>query len=444
MLPRILLNVNRHQEYHFGKMGGRWSYVSGAMMSTVNLTKLLAIPLLLALPLPQASSQTAGRKAQAVLNESGLNDEFALEKGPRFLLPRQQQALVDQVIEEMKKGYGGTLVTKKGPDNALDSSFFLSRYLREFSTLQNKSRLKDYDYRFEIILARASEYPTMLDDPRLDWDVYRALLSYEQFSADADQYQSGTGSSLVFKELDSAKDLAWMYIERQSDRLMHDKARQKWWVDHLVQGIHSSTRSRVNRWYLLQLCFLADPSRKPISEPKPQDNRKTQTRTPSPDDPFLMVLADTKPPAFKDALHMISGPLGLSFEVWGIDPEKMPPARILAVSLEMTKWPTDRSLIIGQESWSKRDGGGTLEYNVQFFHYVGQRAPYSHVSFPRDRKDGIFFFCFNKRLYVWPKEEMDSGVLQIAKVAGLIDDAMWAQLTSTQGFHQLKTTLTSY
>ena len=148
------------------------------MLSTVNVTKLLSIPLVIALLIPQSSSQTVGRKTQPDQNDNELNDEFALEKGPRFLLPRQQQAVVDQVIEEMKKGYGGTLVTKKGPDDALDSSFFLSRYLREFSSPENKSSLKDYDYRFERILARASEYPTMLDDPRLDWDLYRALLLY--------------------------------------------------------------------------------------------------------------------------------------------------------------------------------------------------------------------------------------------------------------------------
>ena len=138
---------------------------------------------------------------------------------------------------------------------------------------------------------------------------------------------------------------------------------------------------------------------------------------------------------------MIAGPLGLSFEVWGIDPGKMPPARTLTVSLEMAKWPTDRSRIIGQESWSDPEAE-TLEYGVPFFHIFGQRAPYSHVSIPHDRNDGVFFFSFNKRLYVWSKAEMDGGVLQMAKIAGLIDDAMWAQLASTQGLHQLKTTLT--
>ena len=62
-------------------------------------------------------------------------------------------------------------------------------------------------------------------------------------------------------------------------------------------------------------------------------------------------------------------------------------------------------------------------------------------SVPADRKDGVFFFSFNKHLYVWPKAEMDGGVLKMARVAGLIDDAVWAKLTSTAGFHQLLTTV---
>jgi len=407
-------------------------------MSSMNFAKLLSIPLVIALLMPQSSSDPAGRKAQATGNDNGLDAEFAVQNGPKFLLPPQQQALVDQVIGEMKGGYGGTLVTEAGPDKTLDSSSLLSRYLREFSSLENNGGLREYDYRFERILARASEYPTMLDDPRLDWDIYRSLLLYEQFSDGTDQYQDQTRNDVVINELDSAKDLVWMYIEHQSDRLMRNETRQKWWVDHLLRGLNTPSGSRVNRWYLLQLCFLADPSLRQTSTA--DDGRKRQMRKPSAEDPFLKVRTDTKPPAFKDALHMIAEPVGLSVEVWGIDPAKMPPARILTVSLEMSKWPTDKSRIIGQESWSSPEEG-TREYRVQFFHLVGQRAPYSLLSVPQGRKDGVFFFPFNKRLYVWSKAEMDDGVLQMARVAGLIDDAMWAQLASTRALHHLQTTL---
>jgi hypothetical protein len=381
-------------------------------------------------------------KAQKKANEDELNNEFALKNGPRFILPDQQRIIVDRVIDEMKKGYGGTLVTTKGMDKALDSSAFLSRYLREFSSLEKNRGLKEYDYRFERILARASEYPVMLDDPRLDWDIYRSLLLYEQFSDGTDVYESGQwGESPSLADLDSAKDLAWMYIDHHADGLMKDKNRQKWWIDHLARGLNEPGRRRVNRWILFQLCVLADPNRRQQPQPTPDDSRKTPMRKPSAEDPFLVVKADTKPPAFEDALHMIAGPLGLSFEVWGIDPRKQPPARILAISLEMAKWPTDKSFIIGQESWSKPEEG-SHEWGVYFFHLVGRRASYSNFHTPEDRKDGVFFFTFNKRLYVWPKAEMDDGLLQMLYVEGLIDHTIWMQLVEARGLHRLKKTLT--
>lgn len=391
--------------------------------------------------LPQSPNYAVGRKVLENQKENELNGEFALQNGPRFVLPPQQQAVVEQVLDEMKKGYGGTLVTKAGPDDAIDSSAFLSRYLREFSSVKSKRALKRYDYLFERILARASEYPVMLDDPRLDWDIYRSLLLYEQFSDGTDRYQDGTGKEVTNYELDSAKDLAWVYLEHHADALAQNKKRQRWWVEHLVRGFSTPSGRRVNRWLLLQLCVLVDPNRAQISPQTPDDERKTPTRRPSQDDPFLVVQADTKRPAFKDALYAIAAPLGLSFEVWGVDPGKMSPARILTVSLEMVRWPTDRSHIIGQESWSDPKEG-TYEYGVRFFRVVDRRAPYSNASIPHERNDGVFFFSFNKRLYVWPKAEMDIGVLQMAKVAGLIDDAMWAQIANTQRLHQLKTTLT--
>jgi hypothetical protein len=403
----------------------------------MGLANLLYLPLVIALVMPQSSDYAVVNKAKAMENEPGAGDEFAVENGPKFELPSQQQGLVYQVIGEMKGGYGGTLVTS-GPDKTLDSAPFLSKYLREFSSVEHDGSAKKYDYVFELILARASEHPTMLDDPRLDWDIYRALLLYEQFSDGTDRYEERTGKDVYIHELDSAKDLAWMYIEHQSDRLMKDKARQRWWVEHLISGLTVPGGARVNRWYLLQLCLLADPSRQQTFPPT--DQRKTQMREPSAEDPFLVVQEGTKSPGFKDALHLIAEPLHLSVEVWGIDPGKMPPASILPVSLEMTKWPTDRSHKIGQESWSAPETG-TYEYRVQFFHLVGQRAPYSNLSIPADRKDGVFFFSFNKHLYVWPKAEMDGGVLKMARVAGLIDDAVWAKLTSTAGFHQLLTTV---
>ena len=378
-----------------------------------------------------------------------LNDEFALKNGPRFELPEQQQDIVDRVIAEFKRGYGGTLVVSPGPDKALDSSAFLSRYLREFASLDPDGGLKTYDYRFERILARVSTYPVTIDDPRLDWDIWRSVLAYENFSDGTDTYKEGPryeGDSPSVYEVESAKDLAWMYINRHADDLMKDGDRLQWWVDHLVSGLNEPDRSRVHRWFLLQLCALADPHQMPQLPPAPNpppapgESPEKPMRKPSPEDPFLVVQEDAKPPSFEEALHKIAGPLGISFEVWGIDPLKMFSARILPVKLEMVKWPTGMSFIIGQESWSDPEKG-SYEWGVHFFRITGRRASYSNVSIPQDRKDGVFFFPFNRRLYVWPKAEMDAGVLQMLHVAGLIDDATWTRLVEACGFHKLKTTL---
>jgi hypothetical protein len=391
---------------------------------------------------------SAAEEARKGCNDADLAGEFALKNGPQFVLPDQQKSIADRVIAKLKKGYGGTLVTAPGPDKTLDSSAFLSKYLREFSSPE-KDGIISYDYRISTILRRASEYPVMLDDPRLDWDIWRSVLVYVNSSDGKDEYTTkGPDGDPAENPVRGAKDLAWMYIEHQADRLMKNKDRQKWWIDHLIDGLNKRGSRQVNRWFLFQFCILADPSRRQLLQPIecPEDNSKPLKRKPSAIDPFLVVEKETKSPVFKDALHMIVDPLGLSFEVWGINPNKMPSARVLKIALEMVKWPTDDSYVIGQESWSTNLemflGGYYSEWGVNVGRFVGQRGNYGHISFPEDRKDGVFFFAFNKRLYVWPKAEMDAGLLQMLRVEGLIDDAMWTQLVEARGFHKLNTTLT--
>jgi hypothetical protein len=379
-----------------------------------------------------------------------LKEEFAFENGPRFDMPEEQQKLIDQTIAELKSGHGITTVPK--PDNALASSAFLSRYLREFSSVEQDGGPKNYDRLFQRINRCASQYPIMLDDPRLDWDIRRSLLVYESSSDGEDYYEEGPmyeGDSPSGHTMDNIKDLAWMYMERHADRLMKDKNRQKWWVAHLIRGLIKPVGSRADRWFLFQLCVFANPDMnlKDVPLPAPEDSNEKPLRKPMTEDPFLVVDEDTKPPSFLEALHRIADPLKLSIEVWGIDPQKLPPARILPKSLEMVKWPSDKSFIIGQESWSDPEKEphyalerGSPEWGVYGFRYVGQRAHYIHIRIPEDRKDGVFFFPFNKRLNVWPKADMDDGLLQMLKVEGIIDDSMWKLLVEARGFHGLKTT----
>ena len=164
-------------------------------------------------------------------------------------------------------------------------------------------------------------------------------------------------------------------------------------------------------------------------------------RKPSGSDPFLITKKDAKSPMFADALSEITRPLGLDFTVWGIDLHTMAPTRSLQLHLELAKWPVDDSYIIGQESWSD-DKNGPYEWGVRFYRSVGHRAAYGNVSLPsQDRKDGVYFYVFKKRLYVWPKAQMDAGVLQMLHVAGLINDVEWKRFEG-RGFKELRATLT--
>jgi hypothetical protein len=386
----------------------------------------------------------------SVALQDELKKEFALENGPQFVVPDEQQKLIDQTIAELKSGHNISTMPK--PDNALTSPAFLSRYLREFSSVEQNGGPQKYDRLLSFINRWASQYPVMMDDPKLDWDIRRSLLVYESSSDGKDYYETGPqyeGDSPSVHEIGHAKDLAWMYMECHADRLMKDKNRQKWWIDHLIRGIKNPVGSRADRWFLFQLCVFANPDMnlRDVPLPAPKDSREKPLRKPMAQDPFLVVKEDTKPPAFLEALHWIADPLNLSIEIWGIDPQRMPPTRVLPKSLEMVKWPTDKSFIIGQESWSDPEKEphyalerGSPEWGVSTFRNVGQRANYSHISIPGDRKDGVFFFSFNKRLYVWHKADMDEGLLQMLKVEGVIDSAMWKQLVESRGFHTLKIT----
>ena len=201
----------------------------------------------------------------------------------------------------------------------------------------------------------------------------------------------------------------------------------------------------MRRWLLLELCSFADPVPAP-AEAAPEEPGKDEDhipmRAPTEHDPFLVMKKGDAAPSFGEALPRIAKPLKLSFEVWG-DTKKLPATRIVTTHLQITKWPVDSSFVLGQESWSKKQRSDVeYDWGVRFFGVMGRRASYSNVSFPEpNRKDGVYFFVFNQRLYVWPKARMDAGVIRLLHVAGMMDDetlAEWEQ----KGFGGVQTTLT--
>jgi len=157
--------------------------------------------------------------------------------------------------------------------------------------------------------------------------------------------------------------------------------------------------------------------------------------------PIITIISGTydKIPSFSDAVADMASNNELSLTVLDIDPAAQPETAVKTVRLEMTKWPTDESEIINQESWSIPGSPG-YEWGVRFYRPVGRREAYSSVSFPKDRTDGVFFFVFNQRLYVWPKAKMDAAVIHMLRVANLIDTATAADF-ERRGFAPLKETL---
>lgn len=392
---------------------------------------------------------------------------FALEQGPKFVTEAAAQKRIDEVVGEMKGNYGGTLVTAP-PDSALDSPAFLSAYLRNFATVVDDD-FRTYDYCFERILARIAGAPQMLADPRLDWDVWRAFLCYENAVAHKDEYNSYRGHDTIYN-LDAAKDLLWMYLARHAVDIRKDDARRAWWLTALTHGMRPAGepehtwqlmgRRPLRSWLLLHLLATTDDVTDKTSATVPvwleyfnqelKDHSGTPIRGPTPRDPFLIVerqspfitppqrLDAPEPPRppFAAAIRDIARSQGLKYEVWGAKPSEMPPTKTAMRDLGTIRWQWAHYPVLGQESWSKE----SQWFHIGFFRPVGQRSPHVTVSFPTASEDGVFFFTHEAKLYVWPKAAMDHGAVQLLHRAKWLDDKQYAALQA-RGFHKLPTTL---
>jgi hypothetical protein len=95
--------------------------------------------------------------------------------------------------------------------------------------------------------------------------------------------------------------------------------------------------------------------------------------------------------------------------------------------------------VIDQESWSAE----RQDFRVSFSRSIGSRAGSCSVHLPaKDSADGVFFFVYNARLYIWPKSKMDDGVIQMLHLSGFIDPYS-LQKFRKQGFARLARTMSS-
>jgi hypothetical protein len=378
---------------------------------------------------PSASEQNDDREY--------LKSAFPLEKAPDFKATQAELARINAVIAEVRGGYGGTLVCDP-QDQVLDSPAFLAHYLRAFSIPDATSPegLKAYDYRFERILARVSSFPKSLDDPRLDWDVFRSFLEYEVFYCGTHEYRIGN----TIYGLDGAKDLLWGYLDRNAVAILRDKERLTWWVQHLTNGLEVPGRHPLRPWYVLLLVSETDkltPANATVEEKTAEGGIRQGLIQPTPRHPFLVITEDAEIPAgFGAAIQKIAQSQKLEHEILGIDSKKMPATKAWEVNMTGRLTQVAIEKIVDQESWSTK----RQDFQLYFFRPLGRRSAYFNVRIPpAPCDDGVFFFTYNAKLYVWPKSRMNDAAVHMLRQSQIIDPTEHERLMA-KGFKPLTPT----
>ena len=408
-----------------------------------------------------AMAQQAPAKWGPGCNKALLDGEFSLTNAPAMPCAEPQKEFIDKVIDEVagRGDFGSAIVLKKSPPPYMDTPEFTAFFLRAFA--EPTEPLDAYIYRSDLLLSRILQHMPMIEDSRLDWDMWRAWLLFEN-SADTSNFYEDRRN--VLTSLVGGRELLWNYLFHNADAILKDPKRRTWWITRLTADLEAAGGRPQRRWFLLSLLSAADPKRKALEKmPVPEKFEDTpigevSMRQPTPLDPFLIVTGKhDKIPQFSDALTKIAFNNGLSLTVLGIDPVTQPATQVYTVVLGMGKMADDQTKVINQESWSApyvhgdewrsvpkyyqlpSDAPG-YEWRIGFSSLMGRREAFPNVSFPPDRTDGVFFFVFNQRLYVWPKAKMDAAVLQMLRIANLIDDDTAADF-ERRGFAPLKETL---
>jgi len=370
--------------------------------------------------------------------KSLLETTFAMQYAPSFNESADAFSSINTVINQVRGGYGGTLVCEPKND-ILDSPAFLAYYLRAFSQpdSMDSNGLKNYDYRFERILTRLSRFPDATKDPRLDWDVFRAFLIYENSLKGQEYYYSEENGIKCGQGLSSPKDLLWSYINSNSEAILKDAKRLKWWTDNLAQDIENFGQYPLRVWYAMELVALSDqPTAKLIAEQeqaaeKSRESDKKKGKddmfpplTPNPYNLFMVIdEKDDAPRTFKEAIQKVAQSQKLGYECWGIDPDKTPAPKVLSEDLSSHGCVFGPIVnVISQESWSTKE----QYFRVSLFRPIGRRGSYYDISLPdKTSEDGVFFFTYNLTLYVWPKARMNDAVIKMLLKSNLIDETTY-------------------
>jgi hypothetical protein len=416
---------------------------------------LSAVVVCLAQLMP-AGAQEAPKGWEPGCDKALLDGEFSLAKAPEMPCSEEKKAFIDKVIDEVKSGDDRGISIAAPSKQKIENSEFTAFFLRAFADPDHE--FGPYTWHIRGLVSRldiADTREKMITDARLDWDMWRAWLLFENTAHMHDYYEVPREDGRKQRQhLHCARELLWTYLWMNSAAILKDPQRRTWWLTQLTADLEAPGGRPLRRWFLLLLLSKADAKRatleniylKPVFATRPPGEQKIYMRQPHPLDPFLLITGENpQAPPFSDALTQLALNNKLSLTVFGIDPAAQPATTVNTVSLEATWYPIDASKVINQESWSaprdttSRDRYLDYEWGRNLFP-IHDRSFFQEINFPEDRRDGVFFFVYNQRLYVWPKAKMDTAIIQMLRTAKLIDAAAAAALEK-RGFVPLKETL---
>lgn len=312
---------------------------------------------------------------------------------------------ISLVQDDMKFGYHGlgASMVCDSEDPVIDSSAFVERYLAKFGEPTN---LRDYNYQFERLLDRVTQFPKSLEDPRLDDAVWTAFQSFENERPGKTRYTRGDENPV----LSSARDLLWTYLYINAHKIRRDKNRKSAWIDRLLRS-SEEPQQLIQHFTLLHLI--------------------APTQTAAPELTVWGVDSNAEIPGGVEGLNWFSIETKTRWVTWGFNPEELSRPQV-----HRRSWKEGNS--VDQDSWSTQRTLFTLVYTRP---HTGQLFPRFHVRLPTKlTDDGIFFFPYEGQLHIWQNRDFYAGVLRMAQISGLIDAKQYVEYADNLALDRLEIT----
>jgi hypothetical protein len=384
-------------------------------------------------PTPSAEAEAAAKARQVArtwgvgcnrhLLDGGM---FAQASAPELHLDALTKRWVDEVVPELARGYGGTMVVTARGTPGLDSPGFAAAYLRALTppSVGDTKGYQDYRYCLERLLDRVSSTPAIFESPLLDWEAWRVWLQYENTWPNGNSFTVTEGGNTTGYSVTEPMTVMATMIGINAKAIQDSPARRRWWLDRIYEDMDAPGGRPMRKWLLMQFIGSRDTRTVEVAKqhPRPEQDPISPMRVPTTWDPFLVVERESAVAStpFFELLEQLAFPVGLAVEVRGVSAAGPRTASVIEVDLAYRMTQMATANVIEQESWSAKPHW----YRQSFFTAVGSRSGLAQMRCPQsESEDGVFFFVFDGTLHVWPKAKLNSAVLQMAVDCGLEDDA---------------------